>query len=602
MASVIRAEQLWKFVSNHDYVIGDFMWTGIDYLGEAFWPGKNASSGVIDLCGFPKDGYYFYQSQWTTKPMIHLFPHWNWKGKEGRVIQVMAYTNCDSVELFLNGRSFGIKSIDFPRQGNSGAWNKYDRPQINTTTGDLHLMWDVPYEAGSLKAVGRKGGKIVVTEEIHTTGEPVAIRLSVDRKIINADQKDAVHAKVEIVDEHGYVVPDANQLVELNIDGEGTLIGFDNGNPSDHTSMKSYQKKTFNGLALATIQSKNKEGIIQVKASSLAIKGSSIEVITKKTDEQRRSIKKSIRKKETGEILGADISFLPQLEDRGIKFSDKGIQKDAIEILKDHGFNYIRLRIFNNPAADSGYSPKKGFCDLEHTKQMAKRIKATGMKFLLDFHYSDYWADPGKQFKPSAWKGLSFSLLKDSIYRFTKMVIAELKEQGTEPDMVQIGNEINHGMLWPDGSAKNMDELTEFIKAGIAGVNDVDPSIIIMLHIACGGQNKESAWFIDNMISHNVSFDVIGQSYYPRWHGTLEDLKNNLTDLAYRYSKEIIVVEYSEFKKDVNHISFNLPNDLGKGTFIWEPLNTWEKIFDDKGNSNALILIYDEISKKFLKK
>ena len=170
MASVIRAEQLWKFVSIHDYVIGDFMWTGIDYLGEARWPAKNAASGVIDLCGFPKDAYYFYQSQWTTKPMIHLFPHWNWKGREGQVLQVMAYTNCDSVELFVNGKSFGIKALEFPRQGNSGAWNRYDQPPVNTTTGDFHLAWDVPYEPGILKAIGKKGGKMVAEEEIHTTG------------------------------------------------------------------------------------------------------------------------------------------------------------------------------------------------------------------------------------------------------------------------------------------------------------------------------------------------------------------------------------------------------------------------------------------------
>ena len=115
------------------------------------------------------------------------------------------------------------------------------------------------------------------------------------------------------------------------------------------------------------------------------------------------------RTRTVDKMMGADISFLPQLEERGMKFSDKGVEKDAIQILKDHGFNYVRLRIFNDPANDSGYSPKKGFCDLEHTIQMAKRIKAAGMKLLLDFHYSDYWADPGKQYKPAAWKNLSFT-------------------------------------------------------------------------------------------------------------------------------------------------------------------------------------------------
>jgi beta-galactosidase len=283
MGSVIRAEQLWKFVSNHDYVIGDFMWTGIDYLGEARWPAKNSSSGVIDLCGFPKDAYYFYQSQWSQKPMIHLFPHWNWKGKEGKVIQVMAYTNCDSVELFVNGKSFGIKSLEFPRQGNSGGWNKYDRTPVNTTTGDLHLIWDVPYEPGMIKAVGRKGGRIVYQEEIHTAGTPYAIRLTADRNNIHTNPEDVSHVKIEIVDEHGYTVPDADNLVQLSVEGEGNLIGLDNGNPSDHSSMKRSSKKTFNGLALAVIRGNSKPGTIHLRVTSSSIREATIDIATEST-------------------------------------------------------------------------------------------------------------------------------------------------------------------------------------------------------------------------------------------------------------------------------------------------------------------------------
>ena len=158
--SMIRAEQLWKFVKVHDYVIGDFGWTGIDYLGESRWPGKLSPSGMLDTCGFPKDNYYFYQSQWTTNLMLHLFPHWNWQGHEGQVIPVVCYTSCDTVELLLNGKSFGVKSLEFPRQGTSGGWNSYARPQQPTgTTADLHLTWDVPYEPGTLKAVGYKYGQ-----------------------------------------------------------------------------------------------------------------------------------------------------------------------------------------------------------------------------------------------------------------------------------------------------------------------------------------------------------------------------------------------------------------------------------------------------------
>ncbi len=299
-------------------------------------------------------------------------------------------------------------------------------------------------------------------------------------------------------------------------------------------------------------------------------------------------------------ILGADISFLPQLEDKGIKFTDKEVQEDAIQILRNHGFNYIRLRIFNDPGGDSGYSPKKGFCDLEHTKKMALRIKAAGMKFLLDFHYSDTWADPGKQFKPAAWKNLDFTRLQQAVRIYTRNVINALKSQGTTPDMVQIGNEINHGMIWPDGSFAHPDTLAAFLKAGIAGVKDIDPSIRILLHIACGGQNEESRSFIDNMLAHHLEFDVIGESYYPQWHGSLQQLQENLNDLAARYKKEIVVVEYSRYKKEVNDIVFNLPDDKGLGTFIWEPLNTWEFIFDKKGHAgDSLINIYNDLSKRY---
>ncbi len=231
---------------------------------------------------------------------------------------------------------------------------------------------------------------------------------------------------------------------------------------------------------------------------------------------------------------------------------------------------------------------------------MAKRVKKAGMKLLLDFHYSDYWADPGKQFMPAAWQNISFEALKDSVYNYTAKVIWALKQQGTTPDMVQIGNEINHGMLWPEGQVNKLDGLAQLFKSGHDAVLSVDPSIIIMLHIALGGQNDETKFFLDNMIKRGVDFDVIGQSYYPQWHGTTDDLKNNLYDMLNRYGKDLIVVEYSSKKREVNDIIFNLPRNKGKGSFIWEPLNTWEYIFDPDGRSNSLIEIYDELKRKYL--
>ncbi|MBO0358683.1 glycosyl hydrolase 53 family protein [Hymenobacter sp. BT186] len=310
-------------------------------------------------------------------------------------------------------------------------------------------------------------------------------------------------------------------------------------------------------------------------------------------------------RKKIGKMLGADISFLPQLEARSVKFSDKGQPKDAIQILKDHGFNYVRLRLFNNPAADSGYSPKKGFCDLPHTLQMAARTKKAGLKLLLDFHYSDTWADPQKQFKPEAWKELHGAQLAQTLHDYTRDVLLALKAQGTPPDMVQVGNEINHGLLWPDGdvhsadSVAKLDNLAMLLKASVAAVRETAPKSIVMLHIALGGQNEQSRYWLDNMFARGVTCDVIGQSYYPKWHRTLPELQQNLTDLAARYPQDIVVVEYSERKREVNDIAFTLPNGKGKGTFIWEPLNTWEQIFDKQGQANELLPVYDEISEKY---
>ncbi|MBX5437910.1 MAG: glycosyl hydrolase 53 family protein [Thermoflavifilum sp.] len=299
-------------------------------------------------------------------------------------------------------------------------------------------------------------------------------------------------------------------------------------------------------------------------------------------------------------ILGADISFLPQLEDKGMHFQVDGKTEDAINILHEHGFNFIRLRIFVHPEADSGYAPGKGYCDLTHTLAMARRIKAAGMGFLLDFHYSDTWADPGKQYIPKAWENLNLPLLKDSLYAYTRNVLLALQQQGTLPDVVQTGNEINHGMLWPVGSFNHPDTLADLLKTAIAAVKAVDPHILVMLHIADGGQNTESRAFLDAMLQRQVPFDLIGQSYYPQWHGTLTDLRNNLTDLAMRYAQPIIVVEYTYHKKEVNDIVFQLPNHKGWGTFIWEPLNTWEAIFNQQGIANdSLLHIYDALAKQY---
>ncbi len=277
----IDVEQLWEFVDLHGYVSGDFMWTGIDYLGETRWPMKGAPAGALDTCGFRKDSFYFYQSQWTSKPMLHLFPHWNWKGNEGRILPVTCYTNCDTVELFLNGKSYGVKGYEFPRLGMEGAYGNYPaRARALRTTGDLHLSWDVPYEPGTLRAVGMKDGRVATVQEVSTTGEPAAIVLSADRTTIAADRRDVAHIQVEIQDAQGRIVPDAENEIEFSLEGVGQLIGLDNGDPFSHEGYKGATRRAFQGLCLAMVQSTDRTGQIAIAASSPGLRPVSLTILT----------------------------------------------------------------------------------------------------------------------------------------------------------------------------------------------------------------------------------------------------------------------------------------------------------------------------------
>lgn len=305
--------------------------------------------------------------------------------------------------------------------------------------------------------------------------------------------------------------------------------------------------------------------------------------------------------KKIEKMMGADVSFIPQTEAEGLRFKLKGEDVDPLKLLKETGFNAIRLRIFVNPELENGYSPEKGFCGLEKTLGFAKRVKKEGFKILLDFHYSDYWADPQKQIKPKAWEGLSFEELTQKLEDYSFDVMQQFKSQGTLPDMVQVGNEINHGMVWPEGHISHPDQLAELLKAGIRGVEKADASIPIMLHIALGGQNEEAVRWYNNMIARDVKFDVIGLSYYPRWHGTLSDLETNINNLIDRYHKPVNVVEYNWYKKCVNDIAFHIPKEYQSGTFVWEPLHWQSDMADYKGNlSEEVVQLYRNLAQEYL--
>ncbi|CAM3982252.1 arabinogalactan endo-1,4-beta-galactosidase [Paenibacillus alkaliterrae] len=241
-------------------------------------------------------------------------------------------------------------------------------------------------------------------------------------------------------------------------------------------------------------------------------------------------------------IKGMDMSFLDEIEMSGGKYEENGQSADALQIMKNNGVNAIRLRIWNDPVG--------GFCNLERTLLMAKRIKALDMHFLLDFHYSDKWADPANQWKPKAWEHLSFDVLNDEVFNYTYFVLSELKGQGTLPDMVQIGNEITPGMLWNDGKVdgefdteEQWVKFTTLVKSGIVAAKAVAPLINIMIHIDRGGDLAASRRFFEKFAQHGVKYDTIGLSFYPWWHGSLDDLNNNLQELTSTFGKDINVVE-----------------------------------------------------------
>ena len=274
---MLQAERLWKWITLNDYFAGNFMWTGIDYLGESTWPFKGFASGAMDITGAPKDIYYLYQSLWTERPVLRLFPHWNWPGREGQTIPVLAYTNCNIVELFLNGRSLGEKRLEFPAQGTSGGWNTYAEPLVNPTTTDLHLSWDVPYEPGVLRAVGsRRDGTPACDAEVRTAGPPSAVRLSVDRDRVTTGPGDVAHVTFEIIDSAGTVVPTAEPRVSFTAAG-GRMLLVDNANLRDLEPYRADQRRAFNGRGLAIVRAET-PGVLRLSARAEGMRPASVRV------------------------------------------------------------------------------------------------------------------------------------------------------------------------------------------------------------------------------------------------------------------------------------------------------------------------------------
>lgn len=304
-----------------------------------------------------------------------------------------------------------------------------------------------------------------------------------------------------------------------------------------------------------------------------------------------------------------DISVQNEIEQLGAKYYNCDKENDVIQILKDFNVNAIRLRLWCNPYDENNRPYGGGTNDLPTTISLAKRAKHKDMQFLLDLHYSDFWADPGTQIKPKAWKNLSGEALQEAVYKYTFETIKELSDNGVMPDMVQVGNEITNGFLWPDGKFDNIESMTRLLSKGIKAVKDFNSNIKTVIHLDNGGNNKLYRNWFDKISYGNLEFDIIGLSYYPFWHGTLDELIYNMNDISTRYNKDVMVVETAfpfttegvkskatiftdehektvpyaankqgqcKFMLDLMKAIKDVDNNRGIGFFYWEP--TWINI------------------------
>lgn len=301
-------------------------------------------------------------------------------------------------------------------------------------------------------------------------------------------------------------------------------------------------------------------------------------------------------------LAGADMSHLQFFEDRGVVYRTNDTPRDALEMLAESGLNCVRLRLFTSSSEQAAADPYNFTNNLDYTLPLAKRVNTAGLKLLLDLHYSDTWADPGHQDKPDAWKDLSFSQLRQRLHDYSSNTIATLKAEGAMPEFVQVGNEIIGGMLWNDGRVGGSFEnnvqwrqLGDLMKAAIAGINaaagETPPRIII--HIDRGGDWGATRWFFDKLNQQRVPYHIIGQSYYPWWHGDLEDLRTCLNNTVNRYGKPVIIAETAypwtnsvwdpdtgvdipttpqgqvAFVTELSRILKSLPNGKGMGIIWW---------------------------------
>lgn len=646
------------FANADDYpwCIGQFVWTGFDYLGEPSpydtdaWPSHSSLFGIIDLASIPKDRYYLYRSQWNrTSPTLHLLPHWTWPGREGEVTPVFAYTDAPKAELFVNGRSQGVRY-------------KRTRDEARDVTERYRLMWDsVTYEPGEI-CVKAYYPNDTLRQVVRTAGQPHHIEvIGQDGQGLEPDGNDLCYLRVRIVDKDGNLCPNANPLVHFSVKGNGTFRAAANGDATNLELFHLPQHHAFHGELTAIVQSGTlkagrQASTVTLTASAKGLKSGSATIAVG-------------GHKAPGFVKGADIGWATEYEADGKSVKDGGgNEREMTALMKDFGCQAVRCRVWIDPEAKE----HGRWCNREDVLEKCLRAKQLGMDVMINFHYSDWWVDPGKQPIPLAWKGHSLEQMKGDVRRHTREVLQYLKQNGISPRWVQVGNETTYGMLWsveedpatgwPVPAADGRNTITdamaridrpghptahyasdalrqkvqgtdglpsptnltpgarayaEIFKAGYNAVKEVFPKAQVIVHLDDGFDRELYDWNLGILRAGGAKWDIIGMSLYTYWainegkrtdaDAIVDECMANIVHLNEEFGTPSMLVEVgmdalnpnegARLLKRILREAQTLEDADGKplclGAFYWEPACRPSQYrlgaFDETGRPTAIM-------------
>ena len=555
----------WVWQDDYDWVIGEFVWTGYDYLGEPtpydeYWPSRSSYFGICDLGGLPKDRYWLYKSRWNKQEhTVHLLPHWTWPDRKGKVTPVYCYTDGVEGELFVNGKS-------------QGRIRKNPKERLDR----YRLRWnDVKYEPGEIRVVAYDEQGNVVGEDVRqTAGKAVQLVAQAETAEHQADGEDLIYVRVSVEDKNGVPVPTCQEQLTFSVSGEANFEAACNGDATSLESFKQPRMKLFNGELVIILRPTTKAGkaTLTVKDQKGRLKPAVLTIETQKP--------------ETSTFwLGADISGTTDLEARKVQlFNAKGEPRECTELMHELGLNAVRLRVWVNP--------KGGLCNKDDVVKMALRAKKWGMAVMIDFHYSDWWADPGQQNIPAAWKEMNYEQMKQVLADHTRDVLQAIKQAGVDVRWVQVGNETTNGFLWPMGRAQeHMNQYAGLTDAGYGAVKEVFPRAEVIVHLDGAFDPYRYDFIFDGLEKYKARYDMIGLSVYPywdmkdnhtlSWQETVEKANANINRLWTKYHKPMLVVETGteankpvEGKQIIAAIIDMAKNHAGghcQGVFYWAP-------------------------------